>query len=93
MPNIIPTKFSSYTVFLHYAVAAAITFSTGGYMVDEGAMTVDVCMDLLNIPSNGIASDIVIPIHTESGEACKCYHQFMILKNYHFYCYTYSLSR
>ena len=51
-------------------IAAVLGFNNAEYTVNEGVLNVNVCMDLKIIPSGGLDFDLVIPLHTEDGEAC-----------------------
>ena len=39
------------------------------YNVDEDGMSVEVCMDLTGIPSEGLECDIVVPLSLVNGRA------------------------
>lgn len=54
-----------------FLIAAEVVFNNTQYTVNEGVLNVDVCMDLQNIPSDGLDFDLVVPLHTEDREACK----------------------
>ena len=51
------------------ATAASLDFSLATYMVDEDSGSVSVCMELSDIPDDGLECDLVVPLDTESGKA------------------------
>ena len=65
--------FSSRKTLLHisaiFTTAANLDFTLATYMVDEDSGSVSVCMELSDIPDDGLECDLVVPLDTESGKA------------------------
>ena len=50
---------------------ADLDFSQAEYRFDEDAGTVEVCMDLTNIPAEGLECDLLVPLTLVDGKASK----------------------
>lgn len=69
-----------YYICVFYFIAAVLAFNDTEYTVNEGVLNVDVCMNLQIIPSGGLDFDLVVPLHTQDGEACKYREQELLHK-------------